>query len=291
MKLVRHGPVGHERPGLMEPDGTIRDLSTAVRDIDGDALGPDALEALSGLEPSQLGVVAPGTRLGPCVGRVGKMICIGLNYEDHARETGAPIPKEPVIFFKATSAISGPYDPLVVPRGGEKVDWEVELGVVIGSHASYVDEAQALEHVAGYCLVHDVSERAFQLERSGQWVKGKSCDTFGPLGPYLVTRDEVPDPQDLRLWLEVDGECVQDGSTRSMIFGVAHVVSYLSQFMSLQPGDVISTGTPAGVGLSMTPPRYLRPGQTVRLGADGLGEQQQLVVSLPPTSEPDAEPA
>jgi 2-keto-4-pentenoate hydratase/2-oxohepta-3-ene-1,7-dioic acid hydratase in catechol pathway len=291
MKLVRHGPVGHERPGLMEPDGTIRDLSTAVRDIDGDALVPAALEALRGLEPSQLGVVAPGTRLGPCVGRVGKMICIGLNYEDHARETGAPIPKEPVIFFKATSAISGPYDPLVVPRGGEKVDWEVELGVVIGSHASYVDEAQALEHVAGYCLVHDVSERAFQLERSGQWVKGKSCDTFGPLGPYLVTRDEVPDPQDLRLWLEVDGERVQDGSTRSMIFGVAHVVSYLSQFMSLQPGDVISTGTPAGVGLSMTPPRYLRPGQTVRLGADGLGEQQQLVVSLPPTSEPDAEPA
>ncbi len=284
MKLVRHGPLGLERPGLVESDGTIRDLSTAVPDIVGAALGPEALEAIRRLDTAKLSVVTPGTRLGACVGRVGKMICIGLNYEDHARETGATPPEEPVIFFKATSAISGPNDPLVVPRGAEKVDWEVELGVVIGSHASYVEEAQALEYVAGYCLVHDVSERAFQLERSGQWVKGKSCDTFGPLGPYLVTRDEVPDPQDLRLWLEVDGERIQDGSTRSMIFGVAHVVSYVSQFMSLQPGDVISTGTPAGVGLSMSPPRYLRPGQTVRLGGDGLGEQQQLVVAH--TAEP-----
>jgi 2-keto-4-pentenoate hydratase/2-oxohepta-3-ene-1,7-dioic acid hydratase in catechol pathway len=220
--------------------------------------------------------MAPG-RVGPCVGRVGKFVCIGLNYSDHAAETGAEVPEEPILFLKATSAICGPDDELLIPRGSEKTDWEVELGVVIGARASYVDEARAMEHVAGYCVVNDVSERAFQTERGGQWTKGKSADTFGPIGPWLVTRDEVPDPQNLRLWLEVDGERRQDGTTATMVFGVAHLVSYVSRFMTLEPGDVISTGTPPGVGMGMKPPTYLRPGQTVRLGIEGLGEQTQRV--------------
>jgi 2-keto-4-pentenoate hydratase/2-oxohepta-3-ene-1,7-dioic acid hydratase in catechol pathway len=276
MKLLRYGPKGAEKPGLLAADGTIRDLSSHVDDIAGGVLSDEGLARLRAIDPASLPKVDGTPRLGPCVGRVGKFICIGLNYSDHAAETGAPIPAEPIIFMKATSAIIGPHDDVIIPKGSEKTDWEVELGVVIGTHASYVSEADALKHVAGYCVVNDLSERAFQTERGGQWTKGKSADTFGPIGPWLVTRDEVADPQDLHMWLEIDGKRWQDGSTKTMIFGVAHLVSYVSHFMSLQPGDVITTGTPPGVGLGQKPPVYLKPGQEMRLGIAGLGEQRQV---------------
>ena len=275
MKLMRVGPSGRERPAMLS-DGTVRDLSGEVEDIAGDVLSDEGLDRLRALDPSALPEMAPG-RIGPCVGRVGKMVCIGLNYSDHAAETGAKVPDEPILFMKATTAICGPDDEVLIPRGSEKTDWEVELGVVIGTTARYVEEGDAMAHVAGYCVVNDVSERAFQAERGGQWTKGKSADTFGPMGPWLVTRDEVSDPQALKLWLEVDGERRQDGTTATMVFGVAHLVSYCSRFMTLAPGDVISTGTPPGVGLGMKPPTFLRAGQTMRLGIEGLGEQAQRV--------------
>ena len=276
MKLLRVGPKGRERPAMLDGSGVLRDLSGEVDDIAGEVLGDAGLDRLRGLDPASLPEMEPG-RVGPCVGRVGKMICIGLNYSDHAAETGAEVPSEPIIFMKATTAICGPDDEVLIPRGSEKTDWEVELGVVIGTTARYVGEDDAMAHVAGYCVVNDVSERAFQAERGGQWTKGKSADTFGPMGPWLVTRDEVADPQALGMWLDVDGERRQDGSTETMVFGVAHLVSYLSQFMTLAPGDVISTGTPPGVGLGMKPPTFLEAGQTMRLGIEGLGEQTQRV--------------
>jgi 2-keto-4-pentenoate hydratase/2-oxohepta-3-ene-1,7-dioic acid hydratase in catechol pathway len=279
MKLLRYGDAGRERPGLLDADGRMRDLSSVVSDIAGDTLLPENLARLRDTDGSGLPEVPGNPRIGPCVGSVGKIVCVGLNYSDHAAESGLPVPDEPVLFMKATSAICGPYDNVEIPRGAEKTDWEVELGIVIGRPAKYVSQDQALSHVAGYCVVNDVSERAFQIERGGQWDKGKGHDTFGPLGPWLVTTDEVPDPQDLHMWLEVDGKRYQDGSTRTMIFGVAHLVSYISQFMSLQPGDVISTGTPPGVGLGQKPPVYLKPGQTMRLGIAGLGEQRQTTVA------------
>ena len=275
MKLVRYGAAGAEKPGLVDRNGAIRDLSAHVSDIAGAAIDPQALETLAAVDPESLPLVDGNPRLGPCVAGTGKFICIGLNYSDHAAETGATVPSEPIIFMKATSAISGPNDDLIIPRGSEKTDWEVELGIVIGRTAKYVSEADALDYVAGYCTIHDVSERAFQIERQGQWTKGKSCDTFGPTGPWLVTKDEVPDPQNLSMWLKVNGEAMQDGSTKTMVYGVAHLVSYLSQFMSLQPGDIISTGTPPGVGMGMKPPRYLKPGDVIELGIDGLGTQKQ----------------
>ena len=280
MKLIRHGKPGEERPGLIDAAGRMRDLGEIVLDIAGEALASDYLEKLAALDAEALPLVPAGTRLGPCVGRVGKFICVGLNYADHAAESGMEVPSEPVLFFKATSAICGPDDDVIIPRGSVKTDWEVELGVVIGREARYVTQEDALDHVAGYCVINDLSERAFQMERGGQWVKGKSADTFGPIGPWLVTRDEVPDPQALDIWLEVDGVRHQNGNTRTMIFGIAEIVSYISQFMSLQPGDVISTGTPPGVGLGMKPePVYLRPGQVMRLGIEGLGEQKQRTVA------------
>ncbi len=280
MKLLRFGPKGSEKVGMLDAQGGIRDLSAHVADLAGEVLEPAGLARLAAIDAHALPPVEGDVRIGPCVGRVGKFICVGLNYADHAAETGAPIPPEPILFMKATSAITGPNDALIIPRGAEKTDWEVELGVVIGAEGRYVAEDRAMEHVAGYCLVHDVSERAFQAERGGQWTKGKSCDSFGPIGPWLVTRDEIVDPQQLALWLSVDGEMRQNGSTRTMIFSVRKLVSYISQFMSLQPGDIISTGTPPGVGLGMKPhPVYLRPGQTVRLGIEGLGEQRQVTVA------------
>ncbi|WP_026874034.1 ureidoglycolate lyase [Inquilinus limosus] len=278
MKLLRYGPAGQEKPGLLDAEGRIRDLSGVVPDIAGEALTPEGIARLKAVDPSSLPVVAGNPRLGPCVGRVGKFICIGLNYSDHAAESGLAVPPEPVIFMKPTSAIVGPNDDVEIPRGSEKTDWEVELGVVIGKAAKYISEAEAFDHIAGYCVVNDVSERAFQIERSGQWVKGKGHDTFGPIGPWLVTRDEVPDPQDLHMWLEVDGHRYQDGSTRTMVFQVPFLVSYLSQFMSLQPGDIITTGTPPGVGMGQKPPKYLKAGQTIRLGIEKLGEQAQKTV-------------
>lgn len=277
MKLLRHGPSGSEKPGIVDAEGQIRDLTGHVDDIAGHTLTPEGLESLAAIDPSTLPPVDEGTRIGPCVGAVGKFICIGLNYSDHAAETGQDVPEEPIVFFKATSAICGPNDEVLIPRGSEKTDWEVELGVVIGREARYVGEAEAMDHVAGYCVINDVSERDFQIRRGGQWVKGKSADTFGPIGPWLVTRDEIADPQDLAMWLEVDGHRYQDGSTATMVFGVAHLVSYLSQFMSLQPGDIISTGTPPGVGMGQDPQTYLKAGQTMRLGIAGLGEQTQRV--------------
>ncbi|MDI5983169.1 fumarylacetoacetate hydrolase family protein [Halomonas sp. M4R5S39] len=282
MKLLRFGPRGHEKPGLLDADGVIRDLSAHVPDIDGPHLGRERLAVLAGIDPERLPAVPADTRLGPCVGRVGKFICIGLNYSDHAAETGAEVPAEPVVFNKWTSAICGPDDDVIIPRGSRKTDWEVELGVVIGKAGRHIDEADALDHVAGYCVVNDVSEREFQLERSGTWDKGKGCDTFGPLGPWLVTPDEIADPHDLAMWLEVDGHRYQDGSTRTMVYRVPFLISYLSRFMSLQPGDVISTGTPPGVGMGQQPPVYLRPGQLMRLGIEGLGEQSQSVVADEP---------
>ena len=280
MKLLRFGPKGQEKPGLVDADGIIRDLSSVVDDIAGDVLGDAGLTRLRGLDPSTLPRVPEGVRIGACVGRVGKMVCIGLNYADHAAESNLPVPSEPVVFNKWTSAIVGPNDDVEIPRGSIKTDWEVELGVVIGKACKNVDAADALDYVAGYCVVNDVSEREWQIERGGQWDKGKGFDTFGPIGPWLVTRDEVPDPQQLDLWLEVDGHRYQNGNTRTMIFGVAEVVAYLSRCMSLQPGDVISTGTPPGVGLGIKPePVYLKAGQTMRLGIAGLGEQQQRTVA------------
>jgi 2-keto-4-pentenoate hydratase/2-oxohepta-3-ene-1,7-dioic acid hydratase in catechol pathway len=281
MKLLRFGAPGQEKPGILDANGRIRDLSGAVPDVAGDALSPASLARLRGLDVSQCPLVEGEPRLGPCVGRVGKFICIGLNYADHAAESGAAVPKEPVVFMKATSSIMGPNDDVWIPRGSEKTDWEVELGVVIGSHTKYVHEADALAHVAGYCVVNDLSERAFQLEGTGQWVKGKSADTYGPIGPWLVTADEVPDPQKLDLWLEVNGHRYQNGSTGTMVFGVAHLVSFLSRFMSLQPGDVITTGTPPGVGMGQKPQRYLRAGDHITLGINGLGTQTQRVVNDP----------
>ena len=281
MKLLRFGPPGHEKPGLLDADGVIRDLSAHLPDLDGRHLDRDLLARLAELDASRLSKVPTDTRLGPCVGRVGKFICIGLNYSDHAAETGAEVPPEPVVFNKWTSAICGPDDDVIIPRDSTKTDWEVELGVVIGKEARYVSEADAMDHVAGYCVVNDVSEREFQLERSGTWDKGKGCDTFGPLGPWLVTPDEIADPHELDMWLEVDGHRYQDGNTRTMVYRIPFLISYLSRFMSLQPGDVISTGTPPGVGMGQQPPTYLRPGQRMRLGIAGLGEQHQAVVAEP----------
>ena len=278
MKLLRYGPIGHEKPGMLDADGAIRDLSGVVGDIAGDALTPEGIATLAAIDPATLPLVDGTPRYGACVGAVGKFICIGLNYSDHAAESGMDVPKEPVIFNKWTSAICGPDDAVEMPRGSTKLDWEVELGVVIGKPGRYIDEADAMAHVAGYCVVNDVSEREYQLERGGTWDKGKGCDTFGPIGPWLVTADEVPDPQALRLWLEVDGHKYQDGTTATMVFGVAEIVSYLSRFMSLQSGDVISTGTPPGVGLGQKPPKYLAVGNVMRLGIEGLGEQTQRVV-------------
>src|SRR5471032_445513 len=281
MKLLRYGNTGQERPGLLDTDGVIRDLSQHVSDISADTLSPDLLKKLAALDTATLPAVSGSPRLGPCVARSGKFICIGLNYSDHAAETGATVPPEPIIFMKATSTIIGANDAVEIPRGSKKTDWEVELGVVIGKTAKYVSEADALDHVAGYCVINDLSERAFQIERQGQWTKGKSCDTFGPIGPWLVPNDEVADPQNLDIWLEVDGHRYQQGSTRTMVYGVAYLVSYLSQFMSLQPGDIISTGTPPGVGMGQKPPIYLRPGQRMHLGIQGLGEQSQVTQAEP----------
>ncbi len=279
MKLLRYGEPGREKPGMAGPNGEIYDLSNLVTDISGDTLLPETLEKLRAADRSTLRRVTEPVRLGPCVGRVGKFICIGLNYSDHAAETKATLPVEPILFMKATSAVSGPNDNIVIPRGSQKTDWEVELGVVIGATAKYVSQADAMAHVAGYCVINDLSERAFQLEGTGQWVKGKSADSFGPIGPWLVTRDEVPDPQNLKLWLEVDGHRYQNGSTQKMAFTVPYLVSFISKFMSLQPGDIISTGTPPGVGMGQNPQVFLKPGNRVRLGVEGLGEQSQLVVA------------
>jgi 2-keto-4-pentenoate hydratase/2-oxohepta-3-ene-1,7-dioic acid hydratase in catechol pathway len=278
MKLLRVGAKGAEKPAILAEDGTIRDLSGIVPDIGGDTLLPEGLDKLRGVDVSSLPQLSSNERIGPCVGNVGKFICIGLNYADHAAETGAKIPEEPIIFMKATSAIIGPNDDVIIPKNAIKPDWEVELAIVIGKEARYVEEADAMEHVAGYCVCNDVSERHFQTERGGTWDKGKGADTFGPIGPWLVTRDEVADPQNLKMWLEIDGKRYQDGSTKTMIFGVANVVSYVSQFMSLQPGDIITTGTPPGVGMGIKPePVWLKPGNVMRLGIEGLGEQQQNV--------------
>jgi 2,4-diketo-3-deoxy-L-fuconate hydrolase len=283
MKLLRYGPKGNEKPGILDRSGRVRDLSRHVDDIAGDVLTPEGLARLRALDIETLPLVA-GTpqqdlRLGACVGRIGKFICIGLNYADHAAETGAAIPAEPIVFNKWTSAIVGPDDDVEIPRNSVKTDWEVELGVVIGKPGRYIDEADAMSHVAGYCVINDVSEREFQTERGGTWDKGKGCDTFGPTGPWMVTADEIADPQNLKMWLDVDDKRFQDGSTKTMIFSVQQVVSYLSRFMSLQSGDVISTGTPPGVGLGQKPPVYLKAGQTMTLGIEGLGSQRQRVIA------------
>lgn len=281
MKLLRYGPIGAEKPGILDEDGTIRDLSGVVGDIGGATLGDAGLDRLRGLDLATLPVVDPSVRLGPCVAGTGKFVCIGLNYADHAEESGMTVPPEPIIFMKATSAICGPNDAVLIPRGSEKTDWEVELGIVIGKRAKYVSEAEALDYVAGYCLINDVSERAFQIEHQGQWSKGKSSDTFGPTGPWLVTRDAVADPLDLSMWLRVNGETRQNGSTKTMVYGPAFIVSYLSRFMSLNPGDIISTGTPPGVGMGMKPPTYLKAGDVIELGIEGLGEQRQTCLNDP----------
>ncbi|MFK3659748.1 fumarylacetoacetate hydrolase family protein [Scandinavium sp. NPDC088450] len=276
MRLLRYGQPGQERPGLLDKQGIIRDLSAWIDDISADTLSAEMLSRLASLAEEELPVVEGSPRLGPCVGGSRKFICVGLNYSDHAAETNAVVPPEPILFMKSPHAIVGPNDNVEIPRGSEKTDWEVELGVIIGKKAKYVSEDEAMAHVAGYCVINDLSERAFQIERQGQWVKGKSCDTFGPIGPWLVTQDEIADPQNLAMWLEVDGHRYQQGSTSTMIYDVRYLVSYISQFMTLYPGDIISTGTPPGVGMGQKPPVYLRPGQTLRLGIEGLGEQQQL---------------
>ncbi|MEB5995225.1 fumarylacetoacetate hydrolase family protein [Serratia ureilytica] len=279
MKLLRYGEPGQERPGMLDAQGRLRDLSQHIADVGGAALSPASLAKLRALDSAALPLVEGQPRLGACVGGIGKFICIGLNYADHAAETGATIPEEPVVFNKWTSAVVGPYDRVEIPRGSQKTDWEVELGVVIGLGGRYISEADAMRHVAGYCVINDVSEREYQIERGGTWDKGKGCDTFGPIGPWLVTADEIADPHSLNLWLEVDGKRYQDGNTSTMIFRIPQIVSYLSRFMSLQPGDVISTGTPPGVGMGQKPqPIYLRAGQTMRLGIEGLGEQRQQTV-------------
>lgn len=279
MKLLRFGTPGQERPGMLDAQGQVRDLSGVIDDITGKVLSAESLSRLAALDSQSLPLVDSATRLGPCVNQVGKFICIGLNYADHAAESGLAVPAEPVVFMKATSAITGPNDPVIKPRNSTKLDWEVELGIVIGKHASYVEENEAMDYIAGYCVINDVSEREFQLERGGQWDKGKGCDSFGPLGPYLVTKDEVPDPLNLNLWLKVNGKTFQNGSTNQMVFGPAFLVHYLSQFMSLQPGDVISTGTPPGVGLGQKPPVYLNVGDVMELGIEGMGIQKQVVVA------------
>ncbi|EMH4217852.1 fumarylacetoacetate hydrolase family protein [Serratia marcescens] len=279
MKLLRYGEPGQERPGMLDAQGRLRDLSQYIADVGGAALSPASLAKLRALDSAALPLVEGQPRLGACVGGIGKFICIGLNYADHAAETGAAIPEEPVVFNKWTSAVVGPYDRVEIPRGSQKTDWEVELGVVIGLGGRYISEADAMRHVAGYCVINDVSEREYQIERGGTWDKGKGCDTFGPIGPWLVTADEIADPHSLNLWLEVDGKRYQDGNTSTMIFRIPQIVSYLSRFMSLQPGDVISTGTPPGVGMGQKPqPVYLRAGQTMSLGIEGLGEQRQQTV-------------
>ena len=283
MKLLRFGEKGFETPGLLDGSGRIRDLSGIVDDIAGTVLGDAELARLAALDAETLPLVSGTPRIGPCVGRIGKFICIGLNYADHAAETGKSVPTEPVVFMKATSAVCGPDDDIEIPRGSEKSDWEVELGVVIGKRAKYVSEAEALSHVAGYCTVNDGSERAFQSEMQGQWTKGKSHDTFGPIGPWLVTRDEIPDPQNLKLWCEVDGHRYQDGSTQTMVYGAAYLVAYLSRFMTLEPGDIIATGTPPGVGLGIKPsPVFLKAGQRIRLEVEGLGVQDHRTIEARP---------
>ncbi len=276
MKLLHYGAQGQEKPAVLDTDGNIRDVSTLYPHFSPDTLGD--VQNLQSADINALPIVTGNPRIGACVHRPGKFICIGLNYADHAAESGMPVPSEPVIFFKAPSAVTGPNDTVEIPKNSQKSDWEVELGVVIGKHAKYISERDALDHVAGYCVVNDLSEREFQIERQGQWVKGKSCDTFGPIGPYLVTKDEVPDPQNLAMWLDVNGTRMQNGNTNTMVYGVAHVVSYLSQFMSLHPGDIISTGTPPGVGLGMTPPVFLKAGDVIELGIEGLGSQKQVCV-------------
>jgi 2-keto-4-pentenoate hydratase/2-oxohepta-3-ene-1,7-dioic acid hydratase in catechol pathway len=278
MKLLRYGTPGQEKPGMLDAQGRVRSLSSVIDDIAQSALEAQGLARLRAIDPSSLPLVEEVVRYGACVGRVGKIICIGLNYADHAAETGAAVPEEPVIFLKATSSITGPYDRVLKPRGSTKLDWEVELGIVIGEHTSYVAEDRALDHIAGYCVINDVSERNFQIERGGQWDKGKGCDTFAPIGPWLVTRDEAGDVGDLKMWLDVNGRRYQNGSTRTMIFKPAFLVHYVSQFMSLQPGDVISTGTPPGVGLGQKPPVYLNAGDMMELGIEGLGIQRQMVI-------------
>jgi len=280
MKLVRFGEAGREKPGLIDPGGQIRDLSGIVPDITGATLSPESLARLGGADPMALPLAPSGQRLGPCVGQVRNFIAIGLNYADHAAETGAPIPAEPIIFNKAPSCIVGPNDDVIIPRGSQKTDWEVELAIVIGERASYVGANESLDFVAGYCVCNDVSEREYQIERGGTWTKGKGCPTFGPLGPWLVTKDEVPDPQNLSMWLDVNGERMQTGSTKTMIFNMAKIVSYVSHFMILEPGDVITTGTPPGVGMGMKPQRFLKTGDVVSLGIEGLGEQRQQVIAF-----------
>jgi 2-keto-4-pentenoate hydratase/2-oxohepta-3-ene-1,7-dioic acid hydratase in catechol pathway len=279
MKLLRHGSEGAEKPGLLHSDGTIRDLTGLVPDIGGAVISPTGLAMLQSINADDLPVVDPDTRLGACVAGTGKFNCIGLNYADHAAEGGMEVPPEPVVFMKATSAICGPNDPIIIPRGSKKTDWEVELAVIIGKPGKYISEQDAMDHVAGYAVTNDVSEREFQIERSGQWTKGKSCDNYGQIGPWLVTQDEIEDPQNLKMWLTVNGETRQNGSTATMVYGVRYLVSYLSQFMSLQAGDVISTGTPPGVGLGMKPPQYLNAGDVVELGIEGLGTQRQDVIA------------
>ena len=279
MKLLRHGPAGSEKPGVLDAEGNIRDLSAHISDLDGAALSDASIDKLRALDLSTLPQVDSGTRIGACVANVGKLICVGLNYSDHAAESGLEVPPEPVLFFKATSSIVGPDDAIEIPRGSESTDWEVEFAIVIGKDGKYIEESNALQHIAGYCVVNDVSERDFQIKRSGQWVKGKSADTFGPMGPWMVTRDEIADPQSLDMFLDVNGESRQRGSTSTMVYQVPFLVSYISQFMSLQAGDVISTGTPPGVGMGMNPPTYLKAGDVVTLGIEGLGEQRQDVVA------------
>ncbi|MCD6679562.1 MAG: fumarylacetoacetate hydrolase family protein [Burkholderiaceae bacterium] len=279
MKLLRFGPPGKEKPGIVDADGRVRDLSEHVADIDLRALDGKALDALRRIDPTTLPEASSAARIGPCVAHIGKLVCVGLNYSDHAAESNMPVPTEPILFLKPSSAVCGPNDDVQIPRGSQKTDWEVELGVVIGRRAKYVSEQDALDHVAGYCIVNDVSEREFQLERQGQWDKGKGHDSFAPVGPWLVTRDEVADPQALALWLDVNGRRYQHGSTRTMVFGVTTLVSYISRFMTLEPGDIVSTGTPPGVGMGQKPPSYLKPGDVITLGIDGLGEQRQRCVA------------
>ncbi len=278
MKLLRHGEFGNEKPGIIDHEGKIRDLSSHIPDINGDSINSESLKKIGAINLSTLPIVSNDTRLGACVGNVGKFLCIGLNYSDHAAESGLPVPSEPILFSKATSAIVGPNDNVEIPRNSSETDWEVELGIIIGKKAKYINEDEAEEYIAGYCVVNDVSERAFQIKREGQWTKGKSCDTFGPTGPYLVTKDEIPDVQNLKMYLDVNGKRMQNGSTNTMIFSAKHIVYYLSQFMSLNPGDVIATGTPPGVGLGMKPPVFLNAGDTMKLGIEGLGEQNQICI-------------
>ena len=278
MKLLRYRINNIVKPGILDDKGNVRDVSTLINDWNGDTISSENLSRIKSIDLNSLPIIDNHTSIAPCVGNVGKFICIGLNYSDHAAETGMEVPKEPIIFMKATSAICGPHDNIIIPKNSSKSDWEVELGVVIGKETKYIDETQSQEHIAGYCIVNDLSEREFQIEHSGQWVKGKSCDTFGPIGPYLVTKDEVNDPQNLKMWLDVNGKRMQNGSTSTMVYGVNFLISYLSKFMSLQPGDIISTGTPPGVGMGFKPPVYLKPGDRMQLGIEGLGEQSQTTV-------------